>query len=263
MFNTTSSMTIDGPPGRLLPLLVADGERQMALDTLLLEQASTAPILRFYRWKGAWLSLGRHQRQWPSHWTAMASSGSLSLVRRPSGGQAVLHAGGLTYALIWPKAPRQRKLAYREACGWLIDGFRMLGEELRFGDAPASADNMNCFARSTVADLVDSHGCKRIGSAQRWLHGCLLQHGEILLDPPTDLWTEVFGGVAPSAAPASIPRIGLDQILLQALQHQWPECQWSEPPLSDRERQLLGLTNSDSDDCMVSTTCGSITSPRG
>ena len=161
------------------------------------------------------------------------------MVRRPSGGRAVLHAGGLTYALIWPDAPRQRKQAYREACQWLIDGFSSLGLTLQFGDNADSVDDPNCFARSTAADLVDQDGVKRIGSAQRWQHGCLLQHGEIMLDPPEELWQSIFAESAPPSAPGSIPRDGLDHHLSNALQTVWNQLSWSVDGLSCQEREAL------------------------
>ena len=211
----------------------------MGIDALLLQEARTSPVLRFYRWDGAWLSLGRNQRQWPQHWNKLQADGLVKLVRRPSGGQAVLHAGGLTYALIWPNAPRQRREAYRQACQWLINGFATLGLPLHFGDEAAGRDGPNCFARSTAADLVDCSGVKRIGSAQRWQRGHLLQHGEILLDPPSSLWREVFGTAAPSAAPATIQREQLENHLHSAMASTWPGVIWEERPLSSAELQLL------------------------
>jgi lipoate-protein ligase A len=161
------------------------------------------------------------------------------MVRRPSGGQAVLHAGGLTYALIWPSAPRRRKQAYREACQWLIDGFTQLGLPLRFGDDPALAGDSNCFASATAADLVDPAGVKRIGSAQCWQRGRLLQHGEILLDPPPELWQLVFGEAAPPAAAPAIDRLRLEQQLIEAMAMAWPEVSWKELPLSEDERDQV------------------------
>ena len=222
--------------GRLLPTQQADGHTQMGLDAWLLKR-SNGPVLRFYRWDGPWLSLGRHQRHWPEHWNELARRGRISLVRRPSGGRAVLHAGGLTYALIWPDAPRRRQEAYRQACQWLIDGFQDLGLPLHFGSDPAGAEANNCFASATVADLVDPSGVKRIGSAQRWQNGRLLQHGEILLDPPAELWGEVFEEAAPAAAPARINRLELDQRLRQSLVQSWSRCPWQMQPLKAEEAQ--------------------------
>ncbi len=224
--------------GRLLPTQEADGHTQMALDAWLLRR-SNAPALRFYRWDGPWLSLGRHQRQWPEHWNDLARCGRIGLVRRPSGGRAVLHAGGLTYALIWPDAPRRRQEAYRQACQWLIDGFNDLGLALHFGSDPDGAAANNCFATSTVADLVDPSGVKRVGSAQRWQNGRLLQHGEILLDPPAELWEEVFEESAPAAAPAQINRLELDRQLRQGLIQSWSDCHWQMKPLEADEAQDL------------------------
>jgi len=90
-----------------------------------------------------------------------------------------------------------------------------------------------------VADLVDPSGVKRVGSAQRWQNGRLLQHGEILLDPPADLWQEVFEEPAPAAAPAQINRMELDQHLRQRLIQSWSHCRWQMQPLHADEAQEL------------------------
>ncbi|WP_353292551.1 lipoate--protein ligase family protein [Synechococcus sp. M16CYN] len=211
----------------------------MALDRLLLNQNQTRPVLRFYQWSGPWLSLGRHQRSWPEHWNELVQAKEITLVRRPSGGRAVLHSGGLTYALLWPDAPRRRRQAYLEACQWLIDGFSTLGLSLCFGHEIATTDCINCFAQSTAADLVDSGGVKRIGSAQCWQQGRLLQHGEIVLDPSVDLWRSVFKEAPPVSAPSSIPRDTLDKHLSNALKRSWSETDWHTEGLSISEHQEL------------------------
>ena len=64
------------------------------------------------------------------------------------------------------------------------------------------------------------------GSAQRWSQGRLLQHGEILLDPPAALWTAVFGSDAPAPADPRIPRDSLGDHLIAALQRQWDQTHW-------------------------------------
>ena len=91
----------------------------------------------------------------------------------------------------------------------------------------------------SVADLVDPCGMKRVGSTQRWQNGRLLQHGEILLDPPAALWEEVFEEAAPAAAPARINRLELDQRLRQSLVQSWSHCPWKTQPLRADEVQEL------------------------
>jgi lipoate-protein ligase A len=168
----------------------------MALDELLLDQAVAARVpqacLRLYSWSGPWLSLGYHQRHLPAAWLALARQGQLGLVRRPSGGRAVLHGGSLTYALIEPNPARDRRQAYRDHCRWLQRAFAEIGLPLSFGTARAAADSGSCFARSSAADLVHGNGAKRIGSAQLWRRGVLLQHGSLLIDPPRELWWQLF-----------------------------------------------------------------------
>jgi lipoate-protein ligase A len=181
---------------------------QMALDVWLLDQVIAGqrcgPLLRFYRWARPTLSLGRHQRVLDPRWCRLVAADQLALVRRPSGGSAVLHGGDLTYALIWPDPPRQRREAYRLSCRWLQEAFAAMGLPLRFGDAPCRADEPNCFASLTTADLVHPGGAKRVGSAQLWKNRCLLQHGSVALNDQSQLWQAVFDSPAPS-----LPRLPL------------------------------------------------------
>lgn len=215
----------------------------MAADDWLLEQAQ--PAFRLYRWSRPTLSLGFHQQPIPGPWLELARRGRLELVRRPSGGRAVLHAGGLTYALVWPGAPRQRRLAYRQACSWLQLAFAELGQPVAFGADAASAAGANCFATATNADLVEAGGAKRVGSAQLWRRGCLLQHGEILLHPPPDLWQAVFQ--APPQPLAALPRQGaeLEEALLAAARRALPqtiaEQLGSGTPRPWRARELAAI----------------------
>ena len=166
---------------RWIPPLTAAGQRQMAIDRWMLAQQSggqASPMLRLYRWSQPTLSIGRHQRQIEPHWIALAEQGHLRLIRRPSGGRAVLHAGELTYALACRPRTTYRFTAYAEACQWLVAAFEALGVPLHFGSvkAAAAAQRGNCFASGTAADLVQANGAKRIGSAQLWRGACLLQH---------------------------------------------------------------------------------------
>lgn len=263
-----------GPPAAatIRPTSRLSGPWQMAIDDWLLDQRR--PALRFYHWSRPTLSIGFHQRRLDPRWLLLAGAGRLDLVRRPSGGGAVLHAGGLTYALVWPTPPRQRAEAYRLACLWLQEGFAALGWPLGFGHAAARPGTDNCFASATVADLVHGHAGpaagKRVGSAQLWRRGCLLQHGEILLDPPAELWEAVF-----AAPPPAIPTLGgltapdLEVVLLEAARRALPMALAGEPvPWSARElaaiaarldRYRLGteVSRASPEACMERTTWGS------
>lgn len=216
------------PACRWIPPNCLSGRWQMAIDAWLLDQVVTAqrlagaavPVLRVYRWSRPTLSLGHHQQMPEPAWLRLAGQQKLEVVRRPSGGQAVLHGFDLTYALIWPDAPRRRREAYARTCGWLQACFAELGLPLQRGsDAPRSPAP-SCFSSATEADLVHDDGSKRIGSAQVWRHGALLQHGSIQLNPPDDLWREVFGDARPALQPLPLTIDALIELLRrQALSH--------------------------------------------
>ncbi|MFN6131430.1 MAG: lipoyl protein ligase domain-containing protein [Synechococcaceae cyanobacterium] len=213
---------------RWIPPICLGGRWQMAIDGWLLAQVDPAscvtgtvsPVLRVYRWSRPTLSLGHHQRHVPPHWWRLAEAGRLDLVRRPSGGRAVLHGFDLTYALIWPDPPRRRRQAYTQTCGWLQACFAAMGRPLHAGAEAHDSQPPSCFSSATEADLVHGDGSKRIGSAQFWRHGALLQHGSIQLNPPSALWREVFGEEPPALEPLPL---GLEELIdllrLQSLRH--------------------------------------------
>ena len=210
---------------RRLPSCTLPGTLQMAIDAWLLDRIMQGdrhgPLLRLYRWSRPTLSLGRHQREVPPHWLQLAAEGRLDLVRRPSGGSAVLHGGDLTYALIWPHPPRQRREAYHLSCLWLQEAFAAMGLPLEFGHAPCQPSQANCFATSTAADLVHSSGQKRIGSAQRWRGHALLQHGSIAIEPDAALWEAVFHTSVPVLPELPLSGEALDLLLFRSASRWW------------------------------------------
>ncbi|VXD16053.1 Biotin/lipoate A/B protein ligase (fragment) [Planktothrix serta PCC 8927] len=142
---------------RLIPVLKASGHLQMAIDHWLFkqhQQGKHPPTLRFYLWESATISLGYHQKHWPSHWQQLTwQNQPLELVKRPTGGRAVLHQGDLTYAVITSELPENRQVAYQILCQFLIAGWRSLGYELHYGTAGRGyIHNPNCFATATSAD---------------------------------------------------------------------------------------------------------------
>jgi lipoate---protein ligase len=170
----------------------------MAIDRWLLAQHQLGlcpSTLRFYTWSSPTISLGYHQHQWPADWARMTwHDRPLDLVRRPTGGRAVLHQGDLTYAVITSGLCGHRQQMYQQLCEFLIEGWRSLGVNLQYGQRGRHYQHQpNCFATATGADLVLADGTKFVGSAQLHRHGYLLQHGSMCLHPDPDLFAQVFG----------------------------------------------------------------------
>ena len=169
----------------------------MAIDRFLLEQHRTGkslPVIRFYTWLPAAISLGYHQKCCPQAWKDLTWQGQpLDIVRRPTGGRAVLHHGDLTYAIVMSIPPGKRLAVYKHICQFLIEGWRSLGVNLDYGTASKEYIRYdNCFATATGSDLVTESGHKAIGSAQLRRGKAILQHGSMILDTDRDLYQQIF-----------------------------------------------------------------------
>lgn len=220
----------------LLPPMALSGAMQMALDRWLLEQhrrGAWPSVLRFYQWERASISLGYHQQRWPERWRSLSHNHHpLELVRRPTGGRAVLHQGELTYSIITSGLEGKRSQIYEQVCQFLIQGWQSLEVPLSFGQAGRGyIHNPDCFGTATAADLVTETGAKLIGSAQLWQAGCLLQHGSMRLEPDGELLKRVFGKV--DALPQLPHGLAVEQIVA-ALTVAAQDCFGMEL----RERQL-------------------------
>ena len=179
----------------IISTLKLSGVEQMNLDLFFLEQTLSKPeiffTLRFYHWDGDWLSLGYHQKVIPPHWRRLSDEGLIKIVKRPSGGGAVLHSGGITYAITFRKQS-YKTFSYDMVNNWLIKSFNELGLPLEKGYLKKSIIKDNCFGSSYISDLVDQNGFKRVGSAQYRKKGTFLQHGEIQIKPSRELWLKLF-----------------------------------------------------------------------
>ncbi|MFM1841802.1 MAG: hypothetical protein RLZZ490_535, partial [Cyanobacteriota bacterium] len=155
--------------------------------------------LRFYDWSATTISLGCFQKSWPDDWRRLTwQAKPLELVKRPTGGRAVLHQDSLTYSLVMPKGKRKRQDLYPCICQFLIQAWQRLGVELTFGGAGRGyIHNPSCFNTATAADLVATTGDKLIGSAQRQTPTGLLQHGSMVWDGDRRLFEQVFQQPAP------------------------------------------------------------------
>lgn len=225
-------------PWLLLPFVTASGSIQMAIDEWLLTQHSLGKIpsvIRFYRWEPVALSLGYHQQEFPEFWHHLFwQNQPIDLVKRATGGRAVLHQGDLTYMVITSELLGNRREVYHQICQFLILGWRSLGVNLSYGKAGKDYINCaNCFATSTGADLVIDPGYKLIGSAQVRKGKSVLQHGSILLEPEPDLFGLVFGVEAEQQILATrqilsskVSQTGLElqNIVIDALTQALTEC---------------------------------------
>jgi lipoate-protein ligase A len=161
-----------------------DAAAQMAADEALLDEvaAGAAPALRLYRWSPPAMSLGRFQPDADVDTDACARLG-VEVVRRPTGGMALLHGGDLTYAVAMPRPEGPEggvDPVYRHLAGGLIAGLARLGVAAAVArhDGPAGPV---CFAGQQGADLRVGDR-KLCGSAQVRRAGAVLQHGSVLLE---------------------------------------------------------------------------------
>ncbi|MCG8448653.1 MAG: lipoate--protein ligase family protein [Pirellulales bacterium] len=172
----------------------ADGAWNMAVDEVLLAAAiaSQEPTLRFYQWQRPTLSLGYFQQyQQRSHHKA---SFHADVVRRLSGGGAILHDHELTYSLALPAShllTRDTQTLYdavhktlvRELQASLNDNTDWL---VKLCEENSNQKPFLCFKRRFWGDILlrnveESAAHKVVGSAQRRRCGAVLQHGSILL----------------------------------------------------------------------------------
>jgi len=173
--------------------LIVDGEAggatNMAVDTAIMTsvvEGASPPTLRFYAWSPPCLSLGRSQSASEVDSSACRAAG-IDLVRRPTGGRAILHTDELTYSVALlqddPRAAGGVMASYRRLSEGLLAGLRALGAEV--GQAtgqrkPAAELTPVCFETPSDYEITVG-GRKLVGSAQWRGRGGVLQHGSLPL----------------------------------------------------------------------------------
>jgi len=164
----------------------------MAVDEALLyavAEGQSPPTLRFFAWTPPCLSLGYAQPLSEVDVERLAARG-WELVRRPTGGRAILHTDELTYSVIAPMdEPRVRGgvlESYRRLSAGLLRGLQILGLQVRAeeksvpaGGSPATALPV-CFEVPSDYEIT-ADGRKLLGSAQVRKRGVALQHGTLPL----------------------------------------------------------------------------------
>ncbi|MBN2550804.1 MAG: lipoate--protein ligase family protein [Anaerolineales bacterium] len=167
------------------------GAMNMAVDEAILEAAGggdVPPTLRLYAWEPACLSLGYAQPYTDVFLPGLAAHG-WELVRRPTGGRAILHVDELTYSVCGPHdEPRLAGSvldSYRVLAGALLRALHMLdipaqANEKSRQNASSQAQNPVCFEAPSNYEII-VQGKKLVGSAQRRSKDGVLQHGSLPL----------------------------------------------------------------------------------
>ena len=184
---------------RFIPFETKTGAENMQIDSDLLDNAIKEqiqePIFRLYAWEPACISLGRNQKVDFLNFEFLKTK-NIDVVKRLTGGRALLHDNEITYSYICPVTSLKNggnvTESYKEICQFLIDGFKKLGIELTLGGEKGVHTKFDyCMLISTGADLCYD-GKKFIGSAQCRKEGYILQHGSILYDYNRNLLEEIF-----------------------------------------------------------------------
>ena len=178
----------------------------MAMDEALLNFVSRGeidPVVRFYTWNPATLSVGYFQRLKKEIDIDKVKEKGFGLVRRQTGGRGVLHDKELTYSVIVPEShpnmPSTITEAYRVISEGLLEGFKLLGFDAYFA-IPRSKEEREklkqprsavCFDAPSWYELV-VEGRKIAGSAQTRQKGVILQHGSLLQDVDIDELFDMF-----------------------------------------------------------------------
>jgi lipoyl(octanoyl) transferase len=230
---------------RLLVTEPLDGAANMALDEALLLarlRHGSPPTLRFFAWAPPTISLGYGQRLDGRIDTRAAEEMGIGLVRRATGGSAILHEGPdleITYSVTAGTGDFDGSADLLDTYRWigegLLAGLRALGAHVAMVPAkpldPAAMPAF-CFARTGSFEL-EVDGRKLVGSAQRRQGTAFLQHGAIMLGAVPDRLRRVFPGVRNPLA---------DMTTLEAVLGRRPSFDEATGALADGFRAAHGLT---------------------
>lgn len=173
---------------------IADAATNMAIDEAILLSHSAGkvlPTLRFYGWKPAAVSLGYFQRSRSEIDLDHCKERQIDVVRRLTGGRAVLHDAELTYSIVVreddPQIPRTITASYCYFSKGLLAGLEKLGVKAEmtvplaaYGQKKKQPASAACFDAPSHYELTVA-GRKLVGSAQVRKNGVILQHGSLLL----------------------------------------------------------------------------------
>lgn len=185
--------------GIIVDYSVNTGSFNMDFDENILEtcieKKEKSPVLRLYGWSPACVSLGRNQKI-DSVDQNLCNELGIDIVRRKTGGRALLHDKELTYSFVCPvdflDCGESIIKSYKEISNALIVGLKELNINVSFPEnKKVNSTPDYCMSLSTGADL-SYNGKKIIGSAQVRKNNYILQHGSILIDLNKELIKKLF-----------------------------------------------------------------------
>jgi lipoate-protein ligase A len=205
-----------------------DGASNMAIDEAILWaglKGIVSPTIRLYGWSPAAVSLGYAQDPKKDINLDSCRGLGLDIVRRPTGGRAVLHEQELTYSLVAPEdifpKPGSVLGVYKEISQALIVGLSLLGIEAQLVPAARKKGSVSAFCFSNPSTYEVAVGGKKIiGSAQRRCRGYVLQQGSIIIQIDRQKLSRIFSFSSPELwqAMISINEIKSEEIDFHTLQ---------------------------------------------
>lgn len=234
--------------------LIRDGDRDAAMNMAIDEAIMTAhregrcpPTIRLYGWKQPSISIGYFQDiSRGGIDLEYCQANSVDLVRRLTGGRAVLHGHDLTFSVVAAETyldtdHRSILTSHRWLMGGIVAGFRLIGLDARLGAATSTGRphgrSADCFAHAAACDVM--LGVLKIaGSAQVRRHGVILEQGSIPLRQPDVEPSAVFrrqtGGVSQHLA---VERPDLEAAVTAGFRDDL-RLELTETPLSEYENRL-------------------------
>ncbi len=160
---------------RLIEDIEDNGAKQMAIDETIARARAKNQVpntLRFFTWKPACVTIGYFQSLEKEVDKKKAKEADIDIIRRYTGGGAVLHEFELTYSIVLSEndVPSDIIESYKIICNAIVEGFKLLNINAQFKE---------------INDIIVNN--KKIsGNAQTRMNGVVLQHGTILIDVDVD-----------------------------------------------------------------------------
>lgn len=220
-------------PWRLIISPPSDGFTNMAVDEAIFKAVSAGtspPTLRFYTWTPPAVSVGYFQDSLGEVDLAACREMGIDVVRRLTGGRAVMHDRELTYSISSPdnalNFPGSILDVYKTISSCLINGLNSIGLDASLTSSVRKSGRHSpsaCFTSPSHYEIT-IHGKKLVGSAQKRGEGAFLQHGSILIEFDREKLRKVLpeagglGCVASISEYSSIDIAGLISILVKGFE---------------------------------------------